>query len=317
MAFTKVDHVAMLTDDLENARHVFCDGWGLAVDELRSPWPQGRPGTFEDVTSIEIPIGEMFLEISRPNDTTSDAARFVAERRAGMYHIAIASNDLEADVVRLQSRGARLAEPWGGRGPVFLDPAMTLGLRIRLVPDEGYYPHPAYRGDGIFTGMGHVGIAARSADEVRALFGGIFALDEDHSRERGGEPPPSPAADRERREADDPVYIVEFPLGGTVIEVSIPTTTDSGTARLVATRAPLGAVYHHICPYAPDVARSADTGRAAGLRQIGTTPLRDPAAPQRVDVAWFHPRTCVGTLIEIWNRPPGHDHALQWRRLQP
>lgn len=317
MAFTKVDHVAMLIDDLETARHVFCDGWGLAIDELRSPWPQGRPGTFDGVTSIEIPIGELFLEISRPNDTTSDAARFVAERRAGMYHIALASNDLAADVAALQARGARLAEPWDGRSAVFLDPATTLGLRIRIVPDQGYYAHPAYRGDGTFTGMGHIGIAARSVEEVRALFGGVFALDEDRGSERGGEPAPERAASSERREADDPVHLVEFPLGGTVIEISIPTTTDSGTARLVATHAPLGAVYHHICPYAPDVARSADSGRAAGLQQIGTTPPHDPANPGRIDVAWFHPRTCVGTLIEIWNRPPGRDHALQWRRLQP
>jgi catechol 2,3-dioxygenase-like lactoylglutathione lyase family enzyme len=314
MAFTKVDHVAMLVDDLEVGRRVFCDGWGLAVDELRSPWPQGRPGTFEGVTSIEIPIGELYLEISRPNDPGSAAGRFVAERRAGMYHIALASNELAADVDGLLARGARLEGPWDGRGAVFLDPATTLGLRIRIVPDQGYYAHPAYRGDGTFTGMGHIGIAARDAGEVRALFGGVFGLHEDRSAERGQEPGPERAA-AERRDADDPVHLLEFPLGGTVIEVSIPTTTDSGTARLVATRAPLGAVYHHICPYAPDVWLSAERGRAAGLQQIGTTPPRDPAHPERVDVAWFHPRTCAGTLIEIWNRPPGREHAEQWRRL--
>src|SRR5690349_14125767 len=109
MAFTKVDHVSMLIDDLAVGRHVFCDGWGLAIDEHRSPWPQGRPGTFDGVTSIEIRIGEMYLEISKPNDTTSPAAQFVAEHRAGMYQIALTSDDVAADIEALQARGIRLA----------------------------------------------------------------------------------------------------------------------------------------------------------------------------------------------------------------
>ena len=37
MTFTRVHHVGMITADLEAARHVFCDGFGLAVDEHRTP----------------------------------------------------------------------------------------------------------------------------------------------------------------------------------------------------------------------------------------------------------------------------------------
>ncbi len=308
VAFTKVDHVGMLVDALEVGHHVFCEGWGLAVDEHRSPWPQGRPGTFEGVTSIEIPIGEMYLEISKPNDPTSAAARFVAEHRAGMYHIALASNDLAADVQMLQDRGARLAADQEQGIAVLLDPATTLGLRIKVVPDQGYYPHPYYRGDGTFTGMAHIGIAARSAEEIRTLFGDMFGLHEDRSSARG-------ELQRDHhvsRPADDPVQLIEFPLGGTVIEISIPTTDDSGTARLVSRRAPLGAVYHHICPFAPDVRRSVEKGLAADLQQIGTI----PPLPEHATIAWFHPRTCVGTLIEIWDRAPGAEHAVQWQRLR-
>lgn len=310
MAFTRVGHVAILVDDLEVGRHVFCDGWGLAVDEHRSAWPTGRPGTYEGVTSIEIPIGEMYLEISRPNDPESAAARFVAERGAGMYHIAIASDDFEGDVQALQDRGVKLDGPADASGAVMLDPETTLGLRIKVVPEEHYYVHPHYRGDGMFTGMGHIGIAARSAAEVRALFRDAFGLHEDTTAERGGEPPedfdPS-------QPASDPVHLIEFPLGGTVIEISIPTALGTGTARLVASRAPLGAVYHHICPYAPDVYRAAKMGVEAGLQLIGELPT-DEASQRAMQVAWFHPRTCVGTLIEIWDRAPGgeHTHPHEW-----
>ncbi|MBX7112040.1 MAG: VOC family protein [Dehalococcoidia bacterium] len=305
MAFTKVDHVAMLVDDLEVGRHVFCDGFGLAIDQHRSPWPEGRPGTYDGVTSIEIPMGEMFLEISRPNDTTSEAAQFVAQHRAGMYHIAIASDDVRGDVRRLQDRGLKLMGEWGPSG-VFLDPTTTFGLRIKIVPEEHYYVHPYYKGDGTITGMGHIGVAARSIEEMRTLFGQAFGLHEDHSAERGGEP----AEDFDpERPASDPVHLIEFPIGGTVIEISVPTAEGTGTARLVANRAPLGATYHHIAPFAPDVRRSAAMGTAAGLQLIGPVAEPDPDNPNQILVAWFHPKTCVGTLVEVWDRPPGAEHT--------
>ena len=142
MSFTKVDHVGILVDDLEVGKRVFCDGWGLAVDEHRSPWPQGRPGTFDGVTSIEIPIGEMHLEISKPNDDSSAAAQFVAERRSGMYYMSFASNDIVNDVKMLQQNGIGLQGEWSGEGPVFLDFKTTLGLLIQITREENYYVHP-------------------------------------------------------------------------------------------------------------------------------------------------------------------------------
>ena len=169
------------------------------------------------------------------------------------------------------------------------------------MPDDHYYVHPYYRGKGLVTGMAHVGLAARSAEEVREFWGGVFGFEEDKSMERGLDR----AVERAPRPAGDPVHLVEFPLGGSVIEVSIPTTEDSGTARLVAQRATQGAVYHHTCPHAPDVHSFTDEALAAGIQQIGSIPPREERS--RV-VAWFHPRTCLGMLVEVWNRPPGDFH---------
>ncbi|HLF08557.1 MAG TPA: VOC family protein [Dehalococcoidia bacterium] len=308
MAFTKIDHVGLLVDDLEVGRHVFCEGWGLAVDEHRSPWPQGRQGTFDGVTSIEIPIGEMYLEISKPNDSASPAAQFVSERRSGMYYMSFASDDIVRDVRMLKENGITVHGEWNGEGPVFLDLTTTLGLLIQVVPHENYFVHPYYKGDGTFTGMAHVGLAARDEHEVRDLFARKFGLREDLLTRSQENRPAAQARQPERdpnRAAGDPVHILEFPVGGSVLEISIPTTDDSGTARLVAQRATLGAVYHHICPFAPDVHRAVEMGKVAGLQQIGTIPPREQTTRA---TAWFHPRTCAGTLIEIWNRPPGVEH---------
>ena len=304
MAFTRVHHVGLVTSDLAEGKRVLGDGFGLGIDEHRTPWPDGHPGHFDDVATLEFPIGEMYYEVIRPNSTSGGAAEFLAASggRGGMYYISIASDDIAADVAGLRERGAALEGSWDGRSAVFLTPESCLGLRIQITPDDFYYVHPYYRGNGSLTGMAHIGIAARSEEEIQGLFGGVFRLAEDDTMERGLEPP----ADRPPRPADDPVHLLEYPLGGTVIEISIPSTNTSGTARLVAQRAPLGAVYHHTCPFAPDVHTFTEQAVAAGLQQIGTIAPREETT--RV-VAWLHPRSCLGMLVEVWNRPPGGDHV--------
>lgn len=311
MAFTRIHHVGILVGDLEVGRRVFGDGFGLAVDEPRTPWPEGRVGDFDEVRSIEIPIGEMHLEISTPTDQASPAGRFLAERRGGIYYLSLASDNIQADVSMVTAKGVKVEGTWDGRGPVFLDPSTCLGLRFQIAPEDHYYVHPYHRGDGTLTGMAHVGIAARSVDEIRKLLGETFGLYEDRSGEERPEPRPQPAPSEP---AGDPVHILEFPLGGSAIEISIPLDEVSGTARLVAQRATLGAVYHHICPFAPDVHRAVERAKAAGLEQIGSIPPREQTIRA---TAWFHPRSCAGTLVEIWNRPPGERHAHQYQHRGP
>jgi methylmalonyl-CoA/ethylmalonyl-CoA epimerase len=304
MSFTRVHHVGLVTEDLEIARHVLCDGFGLSVDEHRTPWPQGKQRDSDGATVVEFPIGEMYYEVACPSDEESDAAVFLAgtKGRGGMHYISIASDDMSADLQRLNEHGIKLKNSWDGQSPVFLDPTTSLGLSLQIIPEDQYYVHPYYRGNGVLTGMAHIGIAARSVDEIRQFLGETFGLKEDLSTERKLEPNDSGAA-------DDPVHLVEFPLGGTVLEISVPTTDESGTARLVAQRAQLGAVFHHTCPFAPDVQRFVEQAVSAGLQQIGTVPPREERT--RV-VGWLHPRSCLGMLIEIWNRPPGtgHHHHL-------
>ncbi len=276
------------------------------MDEHRSPWPEGRAGDFKGVRSVEVPIGEMHLEIGVPVDPANPAGQLLAERRGGMYYVSLASDNIAADVTMLTSKGIKIEGPWDGRGPVFLDPATCLGLRFQITPEDDYYVHPYFKGDGTLTGMAHIGIAARSADEIRKLLGETFGLYEDHGNEQRLEAPPARASNEP---ASDPVQILEFPLGGSAIEISIPLDEVSGTARLVAQRATLGAVYHHICPFALDVHRAVEGAKAAGLEQIGSIPPREESIQA---TAWFHPRSCAGTLVEIWNRPPGPNHFHQY-----
>ena len=302
MAFTRVHHVGLAGTDLEQAKQVFVTGFGLAVDEHRTP-AEGLKNTQEGVNQLQIPIGEMYYEISAPLNDDSTAAKFLEANggRPGMWYVSLASDNLRQDVEGLVSRGAKLRGDWSGQGPVFLDTASTLGLLIQVTPEENYYPHPQFRGNGVVQGMAHIGIAAQKAEMTRNLWGNIFGLVEDKGAERGITPPPV----GERRPADDPVHLVEFPIGGIVIETSIPTTEDSGTAKLVQSRAQMGGTFHHTCPWAYDVHTFLDQVKAAGIQQIGSVAPREET--RRV-TGWLHPRSCMGMLVEVWNRPPGPGH---------
>jgi methylmalonyl-CoA/ethylmalonyl-CoA epimerase len=300
VSFTKVHHVGMIIGSFDEARRVYSDGFGLAVDEQHSPLPQARPGTFDKVLTLEFPIGEMYLEVSRPLDPTSPAGRYLAERGGvgGLHHLAFASTDFARDVAALRRHGLRIADGWSGADSVFLDPSTTLGLLVEITPSDDYYPHPFYRGAGLTTGMAHIGIAAKSADDIHHLLTGVFGL------QRGGEGrsgTPIGARSGPVQAADDDVVSIEYDLGGTVLEVNIPNDTVSGTARFLAQRGPLGAAYHHICPFAPDVHAFMERGRTAGLQEIGSLP---PKEAGQHGVGWFHPRSALGTLIEVWNLPP-------------
>jgi hypothetical protein len=53
------------------------------------------------------------------------------------------------------------------------------------------------------------------------------------------------------------------------------------------------------------VYRFMEQALAAGLQPIGSLP---PRGERPFQVGWLHPRSCLGMLVEVWNRPPGAGH---------
>jgi len=312
MAITRIHHVGLVNGDLEHARHILVDGFGLGVDEHHTPLPQGKPG-YDGTTILEFPIGEMYYEVAKPGDSDSEPGQYLASTndRGGMYYLSLASNDMAGDIEGILNRGGKLKGDWDGKGPIMLDSSTSLGLRIQITPEDNYFVHAIFKGNGTCMGMAHIGIAARDPEESRGFWTGILGLREDMAQRNDGrtfaqrQEEDSKPSDTPRRAAQDPVFILEYPIGGIVIEISHPTTIDSGTARLVASRATQGAVFHHTAPWAPDVHRFIEQALAAGMEQIGSIPPKE-VSPRAT--AWFHPRASLGMLLEPWNRPPGIEH---------
>lgn len=314
MTITRVHHVGLVNGDLEHSRHILVNGFGLSVDEHRTPYPSGKLG-YDNTTILEFPIGDMYYEVARPNDSRSDSAQYLesTKGRGGMYYLSLASSDIADDIQGILRRGGKLSGEWDGSSPVFLDPNTCLGLRIQITPEDNYFVHPYYKGNGICMGMAHIGIAARDPNESKSFWGDILGLREDKAMRSDSKDwderieEDGRVTSDSREAADDPVYVLEYPLGSTVIEISHPTTNDSGTARLVASRAPWGAVFHHTAPFTRNVHRFVDQAIEVGMEQIGTIPLEGSS---ETIVGWFHPRTCLGMLLEPWNRPPGKEHYI-------
>ena len=297
--FTRFHHVGLVVSDLEAAKKLWLDTYGFKVDETRSPLPEGRHVSLDDVNILDIPVGEGELEITRANDPHSGTGRYLERRGQGPHHICLYSDDMDGDVERLRDGGLQIVVPpsgsrhqEGGSRVAFFHPRGNLGFLLELwqnMPANGHPPEPPRGSGGSFTHFHHVGVVCATIEEAIHLFRDVYGLKVDEART------PLPGG---REVASDNVRIVEFPVGESRIEVSVPQDEVSGTARFLASRGP---GIHHVCFYSVDIEDDVGRLKAARLQQLGEL---GPAQPGRSRVTFFHPRSNMGVLVELWQDIP-------------
>jgi methylmalonyl-CoA epimerase len=87
-------------------------------------------------------------------------------------------------------------------------------------------------------------------------------------------------------------------VGESKIELVQPTDDTTGVARFLASR---GEGFHHVCFEVPDlVVKLADLA-AAGVQLIDEVPRQGAEGP----VAFLHPSSCRGVLVELIEAPGG------------
>lgn len=96
----------------------------------------------------------------------------------------------------------------------------------------------------------------------------------------------------------DHVTIGFLPLGGTKIELVQPTDDTTGIARFLDSK---GEGFHHVCFEVPDIQASLDKLAGLGLTLIDAAPRKGGEGP----VAFVHPKSCHGVLIELIEAPGG------------
>lgn len=104
----------------------------------------------------------------------------------------------------------------------------------------------------------------------------------------------------------DRVNIAFLPVGDVRIELVEPTDATTGVARFLASR---GEGFHHICLEVPDISATLTRLAVDGVELIDTTPRPGAEGP----VAFLHPRSCHGVLVELIEAPGGP----AWASLYP
>jgi methylmalonyl-CoA/ethylmalonyl-CoA epimerase len=102
----------------------------------------------------------------------------------------------------------------------------------------------------------------------------------------------------------DHVTIGFLPVGETKIELVQPTDETTGSARFLQSK---GEGFHHVCFEVPDTQAALDGLAAAGLTLIDAAPRKGGEGP----VAFVHPKSCHGVLVELIEAPGGP----AWRKL--
>ena len=96
----------------------------------------------------------------------------------------------------------------------------------------------------------------------------------------------------------DRVRIAFLTVGESKIELVEPTDDTTGVARFLASK---GEGFHHVCFEVSNLAETLLRLEIDGLELIDTAPRRGAEGP----VAFIHPRSCHGVLVELIEVPGG------------
>jgi len=96
----------------------------------------------------------------------------------------------------------------------------------------------------------------------------------------------------------DRVRIAFLTVGESKVELVEPTDGTTGVARFLAAK---GEGFHHVCFEVSDLAQALVAIGAQGVELIDREPRRGAEGP----VAFLHPRSCHGVLVELIEAPGG------------
>ncbi len=102
----------------------------------------------------------------------------------------------------------------------------------------------------------------------------------------------------------DRVTIAFLGVGESKVELVEPTDDSTGVARFLASK---GEGFHHVCFEVADLAEELTRLAIDGVELIDAAPRRGAEGP----VAFLHPRSCHGVLVELIEAPGGP----AWRSL--
>lgn len=127
---TRINHIAILVEDIEKALPFWQDALGLKLSELEEVEAEKARVAF-------FPTGESKIELVQPTDPETGLGRYLSKHGGGIHHICLEVPDIESSLARLKEHGVELINETprqreSGTLYAFIHPKSTGGVLVEL-----------------------------------------------------------------------------------------------------------------------------------------------------------------------------------------
>lgn len=128
---TKINHIGIAVNSIDDAVKLYTDVLGLKVDNIEVVEDQ-------KVKTAIIPVGESKIELIESTDPEGTIAKFIEKKGEGLHHLALEVGNIQDALGALASKGVALIDEKPRRGVentniAFLHPKGTGRVLIELV----------------------------------------------------------------------------------------------------------------------------------------------------------------------------------------
>ena len=125
----KINHVAILVENIDSALNFWRNQLGLTLDNIEKVPSQASKVAF-------LPVGEGEVELVEPTDPDSGLGKYLEKRGEGMHHLCIEVEDIDGMLTELKAKGVRLINEEAlvlpGRKLAFIHPKAANGVLVEL-----------------------------------------------------------------------------------------------------------------------------------------------------------------------------------------
>ncbi len=130
MTIQRIDHIAIVVENLDKALEVYRDALGMTVTAVKE-MPE------QDVVMAFLPSGDSEIELLEPLHADSGIGKYLAKRGEGLHHICLEVDDLAATLADLKAKGSQLIDETpkaGAYGQIaFIHPKGAHGVLVELL----------------------------------------------------------------------------------------------------------------------------------------------------------------------------------------
>ncbi len=134
MKAEKIDHICIAVKNLQKARKIYEETFGLELDVAYE-------ADSEKIRVARYYIGEVALELMESTAPGSDVARFIEKNGEGLFLISYQVADVAAGLKELKDKGEQLIddkprELMGNRYAFIMPPGKTCGVLTEIIDGE-------------------------------------------------------------------------------------------------------------------------------------------------------------------------------------